>query len=134
MINSLKREIKEAKTGIKDGDRRYLTGYISALSFVEGLIAQLEEKVRKHEIVEPESWQYGYDQGYQRARLDYGLEDDDRYGNIDRIIRKLNSRIDEFSKKNPKKTGCEAVEMVREVVQMLEREADGEEERQECNI
>jgi len=124
MINSLKREIKEAKTGIKDGDRRYLTGYINALSFAEGLIAQLEEKVRKHEIVEPESWQHGYDQGYQSARLNYGLEDDDRYGNIDKIIRKLNSRIDEFLKKNPKKTGCEAVEMVMEVVQMLEREVE----------
>ena len=134
MLSELKEHIAFAKRNIKSENSDYLTGYICALSAVEEMIAQFEEKLKTHEKVETESWKFGYDQGYQRARLDYGLEDDDRYGNIDKIIRKLNSRIDEFLKKNPKKTGCEAVEMVREVVQMFEREADGEEERQECSI
>jgi len=129
MLDELKNQIAEEKRNLKDGDETYLTAYTCALSWVEGAIAQFEEKLKTHEKVETESWKFGYDQGYQRARFDYGLEDDDRYGNIDKIIRKLNSRIDEFLKKNPKKTGCEAVEMVREVVQMLDREADGEEKR-----
>ena len=58
MIEKLKKEIKDVKRGIVDlskdnpiptKNEDYYKGYLSALSYVEGYIAYLEEKENKDE-------------------------------------------------------------------------------------
>lgn len=41
---------------------------------------------------------------------------------VDKVIKKLNGRIDEFIKKHPGKKDCAEVQIIREFIQMLERE------------
>jgi len=48
----------------------------------------------------------------------------DEATSIDNIIKKLDDRIFEFIKKHPEKKDCEAVVMMQELIQMIEREVE----------
>lgn len=48
----------------------------------------------------------------------------DEITSVDNIIKKLDDRIDEFVKKHPDKKDCEAVVMMQELMQMIEREVE----------
>lgn len=48
----------------------------------------------------------------------------DEATSIDNIIKKLDDRIFEFIKKHPGKKDCEAVVMMQELIQMIEREVE----------
>ena len=44
MVDALKKQIKDRKKSVKSGNSDYLTGYLCALSAVEGMIAESEDK------------------------------------------------------------------------------------------
>lgn len=43
---------------------------------------------------------------------------------VNNIVKKLDDRISEFIKKHPDKKDCEAVVMMQELIQMIEREVE----------
>lgn len=48
-----------------------------------------------------------------------------------KIIRKLEKRIEDFVKKYPQKCDCESVLVVKEFIQLLEREANFKNQKEE---
>lgn len=51
MLSELKEHIALVKRNVKSENSDYLAGYVCALSAVEGMIAEMEEKMTKQEIV-----------------------------------------------------------------------------------